>query len=29
MHYTAVARKLIYASPVTGEVVIFDHDPFG
>lgn len=22
------ARKLIYASPVTGEVVIFDHDPF-
>jgi len=22
------ARKLIYSSPVTGEVVIFDHDPF-
>lgn len=22
------ARKLIYASPVTGEVVVFDHDPF-
>ncbi len=22
------ARKLIYASPVTGDVVIFDHDPF-
>lgn len=22
------ARKLIYNSPVTGEVVIFDHDPF-
>jgi hypothetical protein len=22
------ARKLIYASPVTGEIVIFDHDPF-
>ncbi len=22
------ARRLIYASPVTGEVVIFDHDPF-
>jgi len=22
------ARKLIYDSPVTGEVVIFDHDPF-
>lgn len=21
-------RKLIYNSPVTGEVVIFDHDPF-
>jgi hypothetical protein len=21
-------RKLIYSSPVTGEVVIFDHDPF-
>lgn len=22
------AKKLIYRSPVTGEVVIFDHDPF-
>lgn len=22
------ARKLIYSSPVTGEIVIFDHDPF-
>jgi hypothetical protein len=22
------ARKLIYSSPVTGEVMIFDHDPF-
>lgn len=22
------ARKLIYRSPVTGDVVIFDHDPF-
>lgn len=22
------ARKLIYWSPVTGDVVIFDHDPF-
>jgi hypothetical protein len=22
------ARRLSYASPVTGEVVIFDHDPF-
>jgi len=22
------ARKLIYDSPVTGEIVIFDHDPF-
>src|SRR3989338_729331 len=22
------ARRLIYSSPVTGEVVIFDHDPF-
>lgn len=22
------ARRLIYASPVTGDVVIFDHDPF-
>ncbi len=22
------ARKLVYRSPVTGEVVIFDHDPF-
>lgn len=22
------ASKLVYASPVTGEVVIFDHDPF-
>jgi hypothetical protein len=22
------ARKLFYSSPVTGEVVIFDHDPF-
>jgi CRISPR-associated Csx3 family protein len=22
------ARKLVYESPVTGEVVIFDHDPF-
>lgn len=21
-------RKLTYSSPVTGEVVIFDHDPF-
>jgi len=21
------ARKLLYESPVTGEVVIFDHDP--
>lgn len=23
-----IARKLIYRSPVTGDVVIFDHDPF-
>lgn len=23
------ARRLIYASPLTGEIVIFDHDPFG
>jgi hypothetical protein len=22
------ARRLIYTSPVTGDVVIFDHDPF-
>ena len=22
------ARRLLYKSPVTGEVVIFDHDPF-
>jgi hypothetical protein len=22
------ARKLVYSSPVTGPVVIFDHDPF-
>lgn len=22
------ARKLIYRSPVTGDVVIFDHDPY-
>jgi len=22
------ARKLVYSSPVTGNVVIFDHDPF-
>lgn len=22
------ARKLIYRSPVTGDLVIFDHDPF-
>jgi len=22
------ARKLVYRSPVTGDVVIFDHDPF-
>lgn len=22
------ARKLTYTSPVTGDVVIFDHDPF-
>jgi hypothetical protein len=22
------ARKLIYRSPVTGDVIIFDHDPF-
>lgn len=22
-----VARKLIYASPVTGEIIIFDHNP--
>lgn len=22
------ARRLIYRSPVTGDVVIFDHDPF-
>jgi hypothetical protein len=22
------ARRLIYSSPVTGEIVIFDHDPF-
>jgi hypothetical protein len=22
------ARKLIYRSPVTGDVTIFDHDPF-
>lgn len=23
-----IAKKLIYRSPVTGDVVIFDHDPF-
>jgi hypothetical protein len=22
------ARKLIYRSPVTGDLIIFDHDPF-
>ena len=22
------ARRLVYSSPVTGDVVIFDHDPF-
>ena len=22
------AKKLVYRSPVTGDVVIFDHDPF-
>jgi len=22
------ARRLVYRSPVTGDVVIFDHDPF-
>jgi CRISPR-associated protein Csx3 len=22
------ARRLIYRSPVTGDVVIFDHDPY-
>jgi len=22
------ARRLIYRSPVTGDVVVFDHDPF-
>jgi hypothetical protein len=22
------AKKLLYSSPVTGDVVIFDHDPF-
>jgi hypothetical protein len=22
------AKKLIYRSPVTGDVIIFDHDPF-
>lgn len=22
------AKKLVYSSPTTGEVVIFDHDPF-
>lgn len=22
------ARKLYYSSPVTGEVLVFDHDPF-
>jgi len=22
------ARKLIYRSPVTGDMIIFDHDPF-
>jgi hypothetical protein len=22
------ARRLLYNSPVTGEIVIFDHDPF-
>jgi len=22
------AKKLIYRSPVTGDLVIFDHDPF-
>jgi hypothetical protein len=22
------AKKLVYSSPVTGEVVIFDHNPF-
>lgn len=22
------ARKLVYDSPATGEVVVFDHDPF-
>jgi hypothetical protein len=23
-----IAKKLIYRSPVTGDVLIFDHDPF-
>lgn len=23
------ARRLVYRSPVTGDVQIFDHDPFG
>ncbi|MDP3028283.1 MAG: CRISPR-associated protein Csx3 [Deltaproteobacteria bacterium] len=23
-----VARKLVYRSPVTGDVIIFDHSPF-
>jgi hypothetical protein len=22
------ARRLVYSSPVTGDIVIFDHDPF-
>lgn len=22
------ARRLIYASPVTGDIIVFDHDPF-
>jgi CRISPR-associated protein (Cas_csx3) len=22
------ARKLLYSSPVTGEIIIFDHNPF-
>jgi hypothetical protein len=22
------AKKLVYRSPVTGDIVIFDHDPF-
>jgi hypothetical protein len=27
-HLHGKARKLIYRSPVTGDVVIFDHSPF-